>query len=631
MAVPQVIVADTWLLGDDEQIYPLGGPVQVASLSVLPARLTVGPADRDQEQIRSSWIIEDWSGGLGVLDMDETTESDRYYYGTLETRRRRTLGRQPRALAISGAPAGTRLRTGSMFGTTFYAVWDTKVRYLLTGGASWGTPAGGGYADFAALGTDALQIRLNNKDWLIIAYQAGAVAFDGTTWNYYPADATHPGAVWLAEWFGRVYTLDTNNVLWYASDGTGAFTKAAPLPVPTGMVKGLNIFFDSGNNPQLHASTTDGLWIYNADVGPTGQWFRTRLEFPLHPAAGAADGWHGDWYEAGAGGDVYHYTGGAGPTVNPMGLSRDDGLPTDWRGDIIQIRRSHNWLLAGLTAAQPVTAPAAVYTCSGHWAVTVVPDAPAKSAIFGWNGAAWHPLWSGDAVTVPLDWLGVISQDGKVWMLWGYGGVAYRQQMPTGVFEPRQVPNWAYADEGFIYSSWFDGGHPEWMKLACTFMGALQAPGPTGSADVAYAIDGADTWTPLTHWTTERPDPTIFGADGEGLPFHKLRLRAAIQSGDQFDPIAIDFMHLTYIPNLDRLYSITATIDLSDPHTAPELERQLLATIDAGGLVKSAFRRQGQRVGPQADRVFILSYRGLVGSGVDTYGKHTIQAVGISG
>lgn len=639
VVTPQVIEADTWLLGDgaDARHFPLTGPVQIASLSVLPARITIGAADRDQEQIRSSWILEDWSGGLGIVDMDETTETDRYAHGTLDTRRRKTATRPPKVNTTTGQPASTRLRTAAQYGTTLYGAWNTKIYYLAAGTTAWAAASGGGYADLLANGTDALVLRLGTTDWLVFADGTGQLRFDGTTWTYQNGNGTTlPDAQYLVEWFARLYTLDVNNVLWWTADFT-TWTKVAPLPVPTGTVTSLGIFFDTNQAPQIHATTSTGpggqggLWIYNAEVGSLGQWFRTRLEYPGYPTAGAADQWHGDWYQA-AGQDVYHYTGGSSPTVNPMGLSRDDGLPADWRGDITALVSTHNWLVAGLTAQDDPAAPAdAIDTLDDLWSVPVVAVDAARSALFAWNGAAWHPLWSGATTSTALDWVGVTAVGTEARLWWGYDGAAYWQQLPIGVFQPRDLPDWEYEASGYLYSARFDGGHPEWEKLACTWLTALKSAAANAYAEISYDVDEADVWTPLTTVTEDRPDPVIFGTDGAGLAFHTLQFRIDLTAADSTTPLEFDFGHLTYIPNLDRLYSITATIDLSDPDTSAELEQALRATLDAGGLVKSAFRRSGQRIGPQADRVFILSYRGLVGTGHETYGKHTIQAVGISG
>lgn len=632
--VDDVFTADTWRL--DDQLYDLSGPVQIASLSVLPARITTGAADRDQEQVRSSWILEDWSGGLGIVEMDETTESDRFQFGTLDTRRRRTATRPPKAQSTTNAPASTRLRTAAQYETSLYGAWDTKVRLIASGSSAWATPSEGTYTDLLANGTDSLVLRLGTSDWLVFADGEGTLRYDGTTWTYQNGNGTTlPDAQFLQEWFARLYTLDVNNVLWWTDDFV-TWHKVAPLPVPQGSVRRLGIFFDTSQAPQLHATTNTGpdgkggLWIYNAEVGTVGQWFRTRLNYPGYPTAGAADEWHGDWYQA-AGQDTYHNTGGSGPTVNPMGLSRDDGLPSDWRGDITSLVSTHNWLIAGLTAYDAGAGLTDALAVDEWFASAVVETSPARSALFAWTGAAWHTIWTGAQSTLPLDWVGVTAIDRDVRLWWGYAGVAYWQQLPVGVFQPRDLPDWEYEDTGFVYSSRFDGGHPEWRKLACTWQSALRNASATATAAVQYSIDNGDTWQALTTTTEDRPDPVIFGTDGEGLEFYHIQLRIDLTASDSSTALEFDFGVLTYVPNLDRLYSITATIDLSDPNTSRELEEALQTTLDNGGLVTSSFRREGQEVGPQSGRVFILSYRGLVGSGHETYGKHTVQAVGLSG
>lgn len=624
MPVPEVLAADEWVL--DGQRYPITGPVQITGLSVLPGRVEIGASDRDHEQIRSSWILEDWAGGLGVVELDEATQSDRYAYGTLDTRLRRTATRLPRPETLgTGVPASTDLRTGVVYGTTLYGAWNTKIRALPANSTTWLTPTETGYADLTANGTDSAVVRLSTTDWLLIADANGLLRFDGTTWTYQAGNGTTiPRSQWICEWNGNLYSLDPNGLLWLTPDLV-TWTIKDQLPLPAGEARGLLVFFNADEKPELHAPTRDGLWLYNADIGTTGQWFRTRVTFPRYPTAGAAAEWRGDLFEASAL-DVYHWTG---RVVSPTGLSRDDGLPADWQGDIVKLLGTHQWLVAAVGSNPAISPPPAVQTTSGAWRVRILALAASRAMLFAWTGAAWHPLWMAGTTGTAVLWLGTTSGAGKRYLVWGSAGTCYRQPLPLGVFNPRETPDWTYADEGELVSGWFDSGKPEVLKVALDFEARLLSASATALAEIYYALDGETCWHSLLTQTVDHAAaPTLFGPDGEGVLFYKIRCRVVLRAPLPATPLALDFAVLTYLPEVRRLYGLTATIDLSEPRTSRALEVALQATLAKPTLLASGFRRAGQAVGPP-NRVFISRYQGLVQGGTSTQGKHTLQVIGV--
>jgi len=66
--------------------YPIKGRVSQSLASVLPAKVTIGEYSLADEQIASTWVINDQRGGLGVEEMDESVHQDRFYWSTCDTR-----------------------------------------------------------------------------------------------------------------------------------------------------------------------------------------------------------------------------------------------------------------------------------------------------------------------------------------------------------------------------------------------------------------------------------------------------------------------------------------------------------------------------------------------------------------
>ena len=624
MTAPSVIHADEWWL--DGSRYPLIGPIQVQTLNILPPRVTTGVSDRDQEQIRSSVIYEDWAGGLGILNGDSTTQPDRYAYGTLDTRRRRTASLLPLATeASTDAPAGTRLRCMGTYFETLYGAWDTTVRFWSDAGANWNEPPEGSYVDLSANGTSILSMRLNSKDYIIFADADGTLRFDGSTWTYQAGDgALTPNAEWLAEWDSRLWALDSNGLLWDTTD-FATWTKKAQLPLVSGEAQGLTTFFTQDNVSVLHSPTRSGLWIYNPD---DDRWERTRLEFDRTARGGVGAKWRGDWFSF-AGLDGYEDTANV---ISPMGLSRDDGLPPDSRGDITAVAATANWLVVGVTGTDTDALQLTDTTASGPWRVRVLVAETAFSALYAWNGAGWHPLWQGTDAATQIDCIAPVraSDSNRLW--WGVGGTAFYQQMPVGIFNPRDEPTWPFAESGDLVTQWLaPGGKSEVPKLACDGQLALAHADADNSGAVSYAIDGDTNWTSLIGaQVTDTADPTTFNG-GAGLVFHKIRFKFALQRGsDDSEGPDLDWFTFTYLPELRRLYRVTATIDLSDQQHARRLEAALQTTIEKEALLESSFRHQGQSVGPSG-RVFLILGSGLTGTGAEiASGRWTVQVVSVA-
>jgi hypothetical protein len=61
----------------------LRSPLSESNLSTFQRKIVVGDYTEDSNPLLSSWVISDLSGGLGVEDMNETSDATRYRIASL--------------------------------------------------------------------------------------------------------------------------------------------------------------------------------------------------------------------------------------------------------------------------------------------------------------------------------------------------------------------------------------------------------------------------------------------------------------------------------------------------------------------------------------------------------------------
>jgi hypothetical protein len=135
-------------------------------------------------------------------------------------------------------------------------------------------------------------------------------------------------------------------------------------------VRDVIVYNDQNGQPAVHIVTDRDVWIFD-ESGPT--IFRTALTFPQKPYSGIGSVvWRGDLYVSG-GMDIYRYNGSV---VTNVGLSRDDGLPRNYRGYVADLTAGPNGLYA-LVCGRMDNSNKVTY-----WSV------------HEFSGAGWHTIWA---------------------------------------------------------------------------------------------------------------------------------------------------------------------------------------------------------------------------------------------
>jgi tripartite motif-containing protein 71 len=348
MGVEDTLTEDGW--------YPAEWDVRFDELSIFEKKVTFGQIDKDSDDIISSYIISDLTGG-GQVDMMTGADQTRYRHGILDARK-------PGAITL---PQYVQEWTpGSGTFTTYPLGNIGDYPYVLKNEATpkvyaWdeATDASGNSVSATGGGTPyGKPVRFNDR--IFIPYGTSGYAYvaesvPGTpTWSGVlagvaegasPSATSNPTVVDFEVWDERIWALTTTGALAYSFTGsTGAwawdqsynyatarFMKIETSRTPTALVT----YADNNGDPCLFVVVNGS--AYRVDfVGKTYE--KTTIQFAPHPDFGRGSCvWRpGEDLKIPVGLGMVNYTS-AGVVDPETGLDRNDGMPFDALGKIIDL------------------------------------------------------------------------------------------------------------------------------------------------------------------------------------------------------------------------------------------------------------------------------------------------------
>ena len=99
------------------------GTMPESNLAVFQRKMTTGDYSKDSNPLLSSWVISDLSGGNGIYDMNESSDSTRYYYGNMYTRFPAQISSGIQAGVSVGTSANTRRLHSTVAATRTSPSW----------------------------------------------------------------------------------------------------------------------------------------------------------------------------------------------------------------------------------------------------------------------------------------------------------------------------------------------------------------------------------------------------------------------------------------------------------------------------------------------------------------------------
>lgn len=544
------------------------GPVRDQVVNPLPAKIKFGDYTREDDVLQSSWMVADYSGGLGITQFGDPQQySTRYWFALAETRHPRQLGLLP-LVSNQGALAGvTQITTFN--GQTLLAEGGTLV-----------VPnESGGFTVAATLSAPPLESVLYKG---VLYFALGSThllqRYDGASVSdCAPLSGSLNGASMLTTFEDKLIALGSDNAIYWTIDGD-VWTKGGSAPVGSGHFNQVLTYFDESTLPAIHAIGKDGLWGYDFD---TGIWARTPLIWPLHPYVGRATVWRGILY-CPVGMSVYSYNG---TYITNMGPDRDEGLPAAYNGYIKELVPTHAYLYCVVNSiAEATGALSDVLQQGSPWHSAVLPPVSYRGLLLAGDGNSWHAVWQSDIGIVAIG-LSDGEQAYRLW--WASGGQTYSTDLPVSLPNPLSNPSSQFEPSGYVISSWFDAQWSEIDKLAIS----LRVRGRNLSASERYEIraqfeDEDAPWELLgqSQGSTRKLRFLVDEASG-GRLFRRLRLRIDLFRGSdpKRSPI-IDHVTLNFTREPYPLWSYSFTLDLTkacDGQTPRQQRAALKAAITA--------------------------------------------------
>jgi hypothetical protein len=232
-------------------LYPvvLGERIPRTQTATWALRVVDGPTSADSEQLMSSWTQDDYSGGFGIEDANETTDSTRYAFGIIDSRRPKHLVLPP-LTTEAPLPWTPDQLTSTVLTAWFKADAITGLTDGVTLSGGWNDSSGN--ARHATNGTDADRPLYQTADLNALpgvefvstddlATTLSASSHDETILAVIDVDSLAAVRTILGDQAttGRALQVETTGAITIAKTGTGALgTSTATISINTPSIVG---------------------------------------------------------------------------------------------------------------------------------------------------------------------------------------------------------------------------------------------------------------------------------------------------------------------------------------------------------------------------------------------------------
>lgn len=353
---------------------------------------------------------------------------------------------------------------------------------------------------------------------------------------------------WGVSYNGSIYTMDDDGNFYSSAapeDSGTAWSTLDSLPLAV-TPQGLDLYRDEDGDFAIYCRTTGGLYSYDAtnDV-----WQKTDLKLPEHSSCGKG---FVHWREAAyisAGLDVLKYQAGSTVTVAQAGLNQDDGLPSEYRGEIQALIEGYNEFWALVDSSQ--------VSGTGY------------STLMSYNGSAWMCTWEGSTADDTMH-CGIVSSASDEYRLYfDHDSKIYYIDLSRDMLNPLKISTKTYAASGIHITPWFDGGVSVYDKLALRLKIFCDDISTTETVTIKYRIDHENTdldtgWTTLETLDSANDigEKVIDFVAGEGLVFKSIQFRFDLARGSTTTSTPdIQWVSLSYIKLLPAVWGYNMTVD----------------------------------------------------------------------
>lgn len=587
-----------------------GGVLGVQNLNSFQRKSVTGDYQYDSHPVLSSHIITDLSGGHGIASLAEGADAARYRFGVADVRKTRQFTLPPHVQEFTDF-AGDAYMIGSINGTIYAAIGTDIYSFDETTDAWTDTTHN--------LTAVPVARAIRYKGDLYIPYGTGYNIYDGTG---APTDEPDYDAISFCYWDTKLVMLTSDGQIHTSSDGATWASAGDDGTVDEGYTpRSVVGFRDSQQQPMPVIVTDQGLFNYDGG-GPS--LYMSDVEFPPHPDFGlGADKWRGDLYIP-VGMGMFRFTGSV---QIPMGLDRDQGLPSQIRGKTVATLGDYNGLWALVSGAEISGDDTETWEFDSNDEDWYVSESAVVSSLHIWTGYGWHCYWTSQDTTGSPTWLVATTEDSEYRLWWTVGTTIYSIRQSFDFANARALiesgTGW-FAEEGYIEFGGFDAGMVGYTKIGNSALLRVKNASATNTVRVSYRVLEEGTgWNLLGTVTSdgqhafEMGDLDITGNIYKGVPFREIEFRLdwTREAGDAHiseSPIVESFV-FSYLKIIPAFHSFTAKLEMTEDFEGYSPAQQLAKIEELLA----------------ADRFYALEHRGEVyrvrlsgAGGFDFAGEH---------
>lgn len=616
----------------------LAGTVGYQNLATFSRKIVSGDPGRDSDDLISSKIWTGFPGGIGVENNRDVADDGKCWFTTVWSRDPFKMTLNRRVVRVAASPAVT-YPLGDL-GGFFYAATASTVHKATEAGLRLAPTFG------ASIGTLTAAPVWRATPWNGKLYvpcgTAGYHATDGTTVDAIVStvkavgflDASDPGV-------SRLFAFCTDGTLRSTTDGATWNVDATINTSET--PRRIELWMDRTEQDTVFLVTDKSVYAWD----PTNGYLnKTRMSgMPPHPDNGlGVTTWRpGEDMYVSYGTQVLQYAAGLSQ-IAPVGPDRQEGLPDELRGRIVDLDSEINSVLAlieGVSVA--AAAPVSEFDPGHEDEPTEVSGTTALSAVLAYNGFGWHPLWRSSDDSGSPTWLAV-SAGGSVYRAWwGYGGGLYTIRLSRALSNPRQefqAGEGDFEETGTLDTGWFDANMREFAKLASAFEVNLDAGSGTETVTVEYDTDWDDDRRPLGVASAKGKTILPFGVEtttegtqfSVGLAFRRIRfwLTWTRTASDSTQTPVLDSFVLKHIrlPLSGSTYKLTVPLTLGPEgwggRTAGQIKEELEDLLVKDGFVRL---QHGDHPAHHSHRVRLSFVSGVDRTGDDDRGSREVTVV----
>lgn len=579
------------ILLDNMRFEVIGAMTDEDIVNIQGRKVTQGDPGPDDHPINSSWIQSDWSGGGQIKVGKPDTVSGRFYFATSDTMQSRsiTLPPSPDSWDDPTASGNASMMLGT-YNDKVWAAWGNDVRFYNAGANTWDAIAGG------------LLTSTPLYKGKVFKPSSGALAGSpvfciplGSSFDYINGSSitnVAKSCVDLVVDALRLWRLGQDGSMSYTTD---LINWSVPIYIPDDSdPRHINNYLTVSGEPTPFITTNQSVWAYDELANTLVE---SQLKYPRHPDQGRASAvWRGDlWTSVGTGAHRYNRA-----TIAPAGLDRDDGLPLEYTGLIIDFEPSYNALYALVSSEAVFPADSTDPTILHAGDDYMTYEGPSvTTTLFRWNGFGWHYVANtfGTAATTVI--VSDADDDYGVW--WAAYNQVWRIRLTRPYMNIKDDTTGPVVPDSFFETAWYNFGWEGQTKILKNFDMYIEAPGYTQTVDIFYKLDGDAN--PYVHLgtanttTLEGETNLYFGLDAtaapgssnpndyHGLSCNRVKFRFELHQGSPVgtpsDKPVIRWFTVTARKMLRpvRTFRLMLNLDVINGYVSQEQRQKLLTII----------------------------------------------------